>query len=143
MPVMGSSGSKGYGKGYFDDDCCFGKGCGKGGSSSRSYKKFELSEHKTFDSLYFPDKTHVLSILDDFANLRGKFAIAGYPNKLGLLLHGPPGTGKTSLIKSIAQYTKRHIVEVPLAKVLTNQELFDSMFDLVFAVPGEDEALRM
>merc|ERR1712050_166056 len=33
--------------------------------------------------------------------------------------------------------------DVPLSKVKTNQELFDNMFDLVFAVPGDDEALRM
>lgn len=36
---------------------------------------------------------HVLfpSQVDAFANKTGKFAIKGYPNKLGFLLHGPPG----------------------------------------------------
>jgi chaperone BCS1 len=133
MPVSGGASR--------DDDDYFCKGYGKG--DGKKYKKYVLSEHKTFESLFFPGKTDMLTLVDEFIHLRGKFSIPGFPNKLGILLHGPPGTGKTSLIKSIAQYTKRHIVEVPLSKVKTNQELFDSMFDLVFAVSGEDEALRV
>lgn len=51
----------------------------------------------------------------------GKYAIKGYPHKLGLMLYGPPGTGKTSLIKALALRTKRHIVNVPLARITSNQ----------------------
>jgi len=98
------------------------------------FKQYPLSDHKTFKSLFFPEKEALMSLVEDFMNRRGKFCIEGFPQKLGILLDGPPGTGKTSLIKALAQHTNRHIVSVNLAKVKTNQELMDLMFDLVFPV---------
>merc|ERR1719253_709966 len=108
-----------------------------------TFKRYGLSDRKTFDSLFFPQKQALLRLVDDFSEGKGKFAIQGYPNKLGLLLHGPPGTGKTSLIKALAAYTKRHIVSVNLAKVKTNEELMDLLFDLVFPVKGAEFPLTL
>jgi len=82
-------------------------------------------------------------VLKHFKNKTGKYAIAGYPHKLGLLLHGPPGTGKTSLIKAMAQHTGRSIVNVPLARISTNQELMDIMFDQQYMVEGEEVPIKL
>jgi MoxR-like ATPase len=76
----------------------------------------------------------LLKLLAHFQDKSGKYAIQGFPHKLGLLLHGPPGTGKTSLIKAMAQHTGRNVVSIPLARIETNQELMDIVFDQSFAV---------
>ncbi|KAF0761810.1 hypothetical protein AaE_003390 [Aphanomyces astaci] len=106
-------------------------------------KRYALGEDKTFNSLFFEEKDALLTLLNNFDLKRGKFGIPGFPYKLGLLLHGPPGTGKTSLIKAIAQHTKRHIVTISLSKIKTNQELMDMMCDLKFAVQGEDLPVKL
>jgi chaperone BCS1 len=105
------------------------------------FKRYRLSNEKTFKSIFFPEKEKVLRILRHFDEKSGKYSIAGFPHKLGLLLHGPPGTGKTSLVKAIAAHTKRHIISVPLSRIRTNQELMDVMFDQVFPhrLPGKGE----
>ena len=39
--------------------------------------------------------------------------------------------------QALAQYTDRSIISIPLAKIKTNQELMDIVFDQNFAVVGE------
>ncbi|GFR45482.1 hypothetical protein Agub_g6826, partial [Astrephomene gubernaculifera] len=116
---------------------------GSGGSSAALYKRYKLSEEKSFASLFHPDKDSLLRLVDQFLHKQGKFAIPGYPQKLGFLLYGPPGTGKTSLIKALAQHTKRSIISVPLSKISTNQELMDIVFDNKLQIqnsPSSDSA---
>jgi hypothetical protein len=121
----------------------FSKSADDGSSNERSFKRYKLSDRKTFDSLFFPEKDGLLHLFDNFLKKKGKYAIPGYPDKLGLLLHGPPGTGKTSLIKAMASYTKRSIVNISLSKIKTNQELMDIFFDQKFAVKDEEMPVRM
>ncbi|EGZ26607.1 hypothetical protein PHYSODRAFT_475367, partial [Phytophthora sojae] len=111
--------------------------------SAPYHKRYALGNDKTFDNVFFDEKESLLQLLDHFANKTGKFAIEGFPNKVGLLLYGPPGTGKTSVIKAVAEKTRRHIVNIPLGKIKTNQELMDAMFDLRYAVDGLDLPVRM
>lgn len=107
------------------------------------HKRYALGDNKSFDNLFFDEKQSLLELLDHFTNKTGKFAITGFPNKLGLLLHGPPGTGKTSLIKAIAHHTGRHVVAVSLSNMKTNQELMDALFDLRYTVDGLDLPVQL
>ena len=111
--------------------------------ASRVFKRYKLSDDKTFDSLFFGEKEKLLAQVGHFKAKSGKYAVQGYPHKLGLLLHGPPGTGKTSLIKALAQHTGRSIVNVPLARISTNQELMDIMFDQSYMVMGDDVPIKL
>lgn len=53
-------------------------------ASENSWKKYRLSDEKTFESLYFKDKARVLASLDAVEGRTGKYEIPGFPHKLGL-----------------------------------------------------------
>ena len=111
--------------------------------SEGHWKRYKLSANKDFSCIFFPQKERLLSFVEQFSAKTGKFSIEGYPHKLGLLLYGPPGTGKTSLIKAMAVHTNRSIVNIPLSRIKTNQQLMDYFFDQSFNVPGMDAPVNL
>lgn len=91
-------------------------------------QRYLLTNEKTFDSMFFPEKAKLLALIDQFVMGTGKYAVPGFARKLVFLLHGPPGTGKTSLVKAIAAYTRRHIFSIDLSRMRTNRQLINFMF---------------
>lgn len=53
----------------------------------------------------------------------------GMKRKKSYLFYGEPGCGKTSSIIAMGMYDKRHIIEIPMALILTNQDL-DAIMNL-------------
>lgn len=87
--------------------------------------------NKSFDNIFFESKQEVLTYLEPFVNPNHKNHLInekyGIPFKCVFMLHGPPGCGKSSLIKSTIKYTNRHCILVPWSKIKTCSD-FASLF---------------
>ena len=70
--------------------------------------KKELLNTRNFDSIFFEQKEKLIDQLDFFLNNKEWYLKKGIPYKLGIILYGYPGCGKTSIVKAILNYTKRH-----------------------------------
>ena len=109
-----NSGRGGGGGGYNDDD-------DDGGSYGRRNQKmsnilcseYELLSTKNLKTnCFFTDVDKIIKRIDFFINNKEWYQARGIPYQLGLLFYGPPGCGKTSTIKAIAQELQRHIVNI-------------------------------
>ena len=67
----------------------------------------------------------LLQHLDYFLNNESEYKRLGIPYTAGYLFYGPPGNGKTSTIKAIANKTKRHILNVELTTIRSVSDLYD------------------
>ena len=96
---------------------------------------FETS--RTFDNIFFDGKNHVINKIDFFLKNREWYYNKGIPYSLGIGLHGPPGTGKTSFIKALANYTKRHIIVISFKIIKTKSHLEEIFFENTYNVNNE------
>ena len=78
--------------------------------------------YETFDHIEHIHKQQIIKDLDLLNNIE-YYKKHGLKRKLGYLFYGNPGCGKTSTVMAIANYQKRHIMEIPLSRVKTNSEL--------------------
>ena len=77
--------------------------------SSKEWEECEFISTRRFDNLFFENKKLLMNKLDFFVNNKDWYDYEGHPYTFGIGLHGPPGTGKTSIIKCIAN---KDVVEV-------------------------------
>lgn len=80
---------------------------------------------KRFDTLYLREEEMYLleQYLDTFKNSESMYENFCIRRKLGILLYGLPGTGKTSTIQAIATYLGYDIYYVSLNGITTNSQL--------------------
>lgn len=93
------------------------------------WDEYEFESTRTFKSLFFDGKEELLDRIQFFLNNKDWYCKIGIPYSLGIGLHGPPGTGKTSLIKAIANYTNRDIVIMSLKIIKTKSQLEQFFFE--------------
>ncbi|GJN32468.1 hypothetical protein PR202_gb20982 [Eleusine coracana subsp. coracana] len=88
---------------------------------------YRMSHHHpaTFDTLAMdPDlKKSIVADLDLFTTRREHYRRIGKAWKRGYLLHGPPGTGKSSLVAAMANHLRYHLYDLDLSLVHSNTEL--------------------
>jgi ATP-dependent 26S proteasome regulatory subunit len=92
----------------------------------RTIKTAKINEcYKGFDTMYLRehDMKKLQTVVESFHTRKKINHELGLPDKLGILLHGEPGTGKTSVIYTIASYLQKDIYYLHLRSIKTNDEL--------------------
>jgi hypothetical protein len=93
------------------------------------YTKTMFTTNRTFENVFFEERKHVQERTKFFLENRGWYDKKGIPYTLGFMFHGPPGCGKTSSVKAIANEGRRHIVNVQLSEIKTKAQLQHLFFN--------------
>ena len=92
-----------------------------------SFSMTPFYSNKSFTNIYGKEVREIERRVNFFLENRSWYDKKGIPYQLGLLLSGMSGAGKTSVIRAIANKTKRHIINVNFANITTASQL-KSMF---------------
>jgi chaperone BCS1 len=93
------------------------------------FTKTKFTTNRTFENVFFEEREHVRSRTKFFLENRAWYDAKGIPHTLGFLFHGPPGTGKTSCVKAIANEGRRHIINIQLSELKTKAQLQHLFFN--------------
>ncbi len=100
---------------------------------SENWNEVEFKTTRSFKNMFFAQKHECLQIIDFFENNQEWYYEMGIPYTLGFGLYGNPGTGKTSFIKSLAEKTNRHVINISLKLIKTKQQLENIFFERMYS----------
>ena len=98
-------------------------------SPSERWSEVVFESTRSFDNLFFDNKLIAMDKINHFLKNKEWYYNKGIPYSLGIGIHGPPGTGKTSFIKAIATYTQRNIICISLKLIRTKKQLDNIFFE--------------
>jgi SpoVK/Ycf46/Vps4 family AAA+-type ATPase len=75
-------------------------------------------------------KNDITKMVDEFIQNKERYTKFGRMYKIGFLFTGVPGSGKTSLVKSIALKHQRPVYTISFSRSLTEEKLFDLVHDM-------------
>ncbi|CAN0919213.1 AAA-ATPase At5g17760 [Linum grandiflorum] len=90
-----------------------------------TWNSVRMNHPASFDTLAMEPslKEALIRDLDRFGKRRDFYKRVGRAWKRGYLLHGPPGTGKSSLVAAMANYLKFDVYDLQLASITSDSEL--------------------
>ena len=104
---------------------------------SLSFKSTPFRSNKTFSNIFFENKQEVLKDIREFSKtnedrekIELQYKYYGIPFKRIYLLHGPPGCGKSSLIKAFINETGRHCILVQWSRIKTSADFANLCSDI-------------
>ena len=93
------------------------------------FTKHKFATSRTFDNVFFEQRENVRDHTEFFLKRKDWYDAKGIPHTLGFMFHGPPGCGKTSTIKAIANVGKRHIINIHLSEIKSKEQLTHLFFN--------------
>jgi ATPase family associated with various cellular activities (AAA) len=104
-----------------------------------TFQSSPFFSNKSFANIFFEGKEEIHKEIADFSThstdeekeaIIKKYRNLGIAYKKIFLLHGPPGCGKSSLIKAISIETGRHVIFVPWSRMKTCAEFSNLFYEL-------------
>jgi len=106
------------------------------GAGYIEFSQITYRSKKSFKNWFFPGKEKINKMVKNFNDQSGIYSVPSIQNKLGILLHGEPGCGKTSFIKALANEMDRSIIPIFLDKFSNVQTLKDLFYNDYIYVRG-------